>query len=325
MHVHTLHKWQHDHHFLNEAAVASSQRRVLCVVALTAVTMVVEIVAGWIFNSMALIADGWHMASHTAALGITLYAYWYARGHARDPRYTFGTGKVGVLGGFSSALILGVVALLMVWESVDRLASPLIIAFDQAVMVAVVGLVVNLASAWILHGGGQGHSHDHEHAHGHGNGNGNEEDHNLRSAYFHVLADALTSVLAIVALLSGKYMGWAWMDPMMGIVGAIVIGRWSYSLLRDTSSVLLDGGVDEETVDRIKETIEADADNLVADIHVWRVGSGRLAVILSVVTHQPRPPQHYKALLKDHSELAHVTVEVNGCTGKSCLSRAQGA
>ncbi|MBL6935526.1 MAG: CDF family Co(II)/Ni(II) efflux transporter DmeF [Alphaproteobacteria bacterium] len=317
MHVHTLHKWQHDHHFLDEAAIASGQRRVLCVVALTAVTMVVEIIAGWIFNSMALIADGWHMASHTAALSITLYAYWYARGHARDPRYTFGTGKVGVLGGFSSALILGVVALLLAWESVDRLASPLAIAFDQAIVVAVVGLVVNLASAWILRGGGHGHSHVHDHGHAH------EEDHNLRSAYFHVLADALTSVLAIVALLSGKYMGWAWMDPMMGIVGALVIARWSYGLLRDTSPILLDGGVDEETVGRIKETIESDADNLVADIHIWRVGSGRMAVILSVVTHQPRPPEHYKALLKDHSELAHITVEVNGCAGKSCLPRKQ--
>ena len=308
MHVHTLHTWQHRHHYLDDEQIASGQRRVLWVVGLVTVTMVVEIVAGLVFNSMALLADGWHMASHMAALGIALFAYWYASRHADDARYTFGAGKVGVLGGFASALVLAVVALIMIWASAGRFADPLPIAFDQAIMVAVIGLVVNLASAWLLRAKGHDHG-DHGHHH----------DHNLRSAYFHVLADALTSVLAIVALLAGKTMGWVWMDPAMGIVGALVIAKWAHTLLRDSSWILLDGDVGEDTVKEIRRIIEDDRDNLLADIHVWRVGPRHLAAILSVVTHDPLPPEHYKALLKGHGELAHVTVEVNGCVGESCI------
>lgn len=333
--MHTKHPqtWQHNHHFLDDEAIQSGQRRVLYVLALTTVTMFVEIIAGTLYNSMALVADGWHMASHSAAMGITLYAYWYARGKAKDRRYSFGTGKVSVLGGFSSALVLGVVALMMVWESVDRIITPLPISFDQAIIVAGVGLVVNLVSVWLLHGSDHhhdhGHSHSHAHAHDHQGEHHHEdahdahhghhgEDHNLRAAYLHVMADVLTSVLAIVALLSGKWMGWTWMDPIMGIVGALVIAKWSYGLLRDTSAVLLDGSIDEHVVGHIKKDIEADADNLVSDIHVWRVGTSHMAAVVSVVTHDPQPPEHYKALLSGHKELAHVTVEVNRCPGDRC-------
>jgi len=280
--------------------------------------MVVEITSGWLFNSMALLADGWHMASHAAALFITVFAYWYARRHLHNKAYTFGTGKVGVLGGFTSAVVLGVVALLMVWESVQRFFEPLSINFDEAMAIAVLGLLVNLLSAWLLHQGGE-HTHHHDgHAHSHGH------DHNLRAAFLHVMADALTSVLAIVALLTGKTLGWVWMDPAMGIVGAIVIGHWTYGLLRDTSRILLDGSIDEETQTQIREAIEADSDNRVADLHVWRVGANHMAAIISVVTHYPQSAEHYKSLLAGQSELAHVTVEVNFCEGAPCVDPISG-
>ena len=258
------------------------------------------------------------MASHAAALFITVFAYWYARRHLHNKAYTFGTGKVGVLGGFTSAVVLGVVALLMVWESVQRFFEPLSINFDEAMAIAVLGLLVNLLSAWLLHQGGE-HTHHHDgHAHSHGH------DHNLRAAFLHVMADALTSVLAIVALLTGKTLGWVWMDPAMGIVGAIVIGHWTYGLLRDTSRILLDGSIDEETQTQIREAIEADSDNRVADIHVWRVGANHMAAIISVVTHYPQSAEHYKSLLAGQSELAHVTVEVNFCEGAPCVDPISG-
>jgi len=276
---------------------------------LTACMMVVEIAAGYTFGSMALLADGWHMGTHVAALAISVFAYRYARKHADNPRYSFGTGKVSALGGFASAIALVVVALLMAIESVERLLAPQTIHFDEAILVAVIGLVVNLVSAWLLHGG-HGHAHGHHHGDHHDHGH---QDHNLRAAYLHVLADALTSLLAILALFTGKYFGWIWMDACMGLVGAALITRWGYGLLWETSGVLLDSTPDEETLTGIRNAIESDADNRVTDLHVWRLGPRHFGAIVSLVTDHPRDPRHYKALLKDLPRLAHVTIEVNHC------------
>jgi cation diffusion facilitator family transporter len=278
--------------------------------------MFVEIVAGFAFGSMALLADGWHMGTHAIALGITAFAYYYARRHAGDPRYSFGTGKVGVLGGFASAVVLAVIALLMAVESFRRLLLPVEIQFNEAITVAIIGLLVNIFSAFLLQ---QGHNHGDEHHSGHNH----HHDHNLRGAYLHVLADALTSFLAIIALSAGKAFGWVWMDPLMGIVGAVLIFRWSYWLLRDTSSILLDVGVSQDTVSAIQSTIESEADNRVSDIHIWPLGSHQYAAIISIVTHYPKSPEHYKNLLTTFRELEHVTVEVNGVGGDPCSAQAR--
>ena len=292
----------------------AGERRTMAVVALTIVMMAVEVFAGHYVGSMALLADGWHMGTHAAALGITLFAYVYARRNCHNPQYTFGTGKVSALGGFASAVTLAMVGLWVIIESVERLVEPVAIRFDEAIAVAVIGLVVNLASAWMLGG------HDHHH---HGpDGHGHHHDHNLRAAYMHVLADALTSVLAIVALLAAKFWAWGWMDPAMGIVGGVIIARWSIGLLRPTSRVLLDAEVPLESVNAIRAAIEADADNQVVDLHVWRVGPKHLAAIATVVTHTPRPPSHYKRLLDGFPELAHVTVEVQSCIEPNCPAAA---
>lgn len=321
-------RWQHDHDFLS-ASQERGERATHFVIALTAVMMVAEITAGALYNSMALLADGWHMASHASALGITAFAYWFARRHRSNARFSFGTWKVGVLGGFSSAVVLGVIALLVAWESIGRFFEPLAISFDEAIFVAGLGLLVNLISAWLLrdaHGHGHGGedetdsqpvaaAHAHDHAAAHDPHAGHPHDHNLRAAYLHVLADALTSVTAIVALLAGKFFGWGWMDPAMGIVGSVVIARWSYGLLRETSSVLLDGDVAAPTRDRLRAAIETGSDDRVADLHVWRVGPGRLAAVAAVVSDAPRAPDHYKHLMQHAvGGLAHVTVEVNRCT-----------
>ena len=298
-------RWRHGHNYL-PVEHTRGEIQTLRVIALTATMMVVEIVAGHAFRSMALLADGWHMASHASALGITAFAYFYARRRADDIRYSFGTWKVGVLGGYSSAVVLAVIAILIAWESVGRFFQPLTISFDEAVLVACVGLGVNLVSAWMLSDG-------HVHA-GHREG-GKGHDHNLRAAYLHVLADALTSFTAIFALLTGKYFGWIWMDPLMGVVGSIIIGRWSYGLLRDTSRVLLDGDVDEEALEKVRAALEDDPDDLVADLHLWRVGPGDLAALISIVAQDPKPPEHYKRLAANAVELSHVTVEVNRCPG----------
>jgi cation diffusion facilitator family transporter len=291
MHIHTLSQWQHIHHFTHENS--QGDRRTRIVIGLTLTMMVLEIAAGVAFGSMALLADGWHMATHVAALSITAVAYWYARRHADDPRYSFGTGKVGVLGGFASAVALAVVALIMALESGQRFFADVSIRFPEAIGVAIIGLVVNLVSARLLHDHDDHHDHhdhahhdhhdhdDHHHDHHHGH------DHNLRAAYLHVLSDALTSLLAIVALVAGMFLGWAWLDAVMGIVGALVITRWSWGLLRDTSAILLDSSVDALLVQAVHGLIEADADNRVADLHVWRVGPRHLAAIISVVTHYP--------------------------------------
>ncbi len=305
MHEAQMNRWEHEHTFGTQA-VSRGESRTRWVIALTVVMMIVEIAAGWAFGSMALLADGWHMGTHAAALSVTVFAYAYMRRHAEDPRYSFGTGKVGSLGGFASAVALAVVALLVFTESAWRLTEPVAIRFDYAIGVAVVGLVVNLASALILRDGHHGHGEAEAHHH---------HDHNLRAAYLHVLADALTSVLAIVALSAGKFLGWMWMDPIMGIVGSVVIARWSIGLLRQTSAVLLDGEIGREQREAIRSLVEADGDNRVADLHVWRVGPSHLAAIVSVVTHEPRAPDHYKALLAGRTDLVHVTVEVHGCPG----------
>lgn len=302
MHQRELHRWQHHHSFGTEVRTRG-ERRTLWVVALTLTMMAVEIAAGTAFGSMALLADGWHMGTHAAALSVAVFAYVYARRHADDARYSFGTGKVGALGGFASATGLAVVALLIFGESAQRLASPVVIRFDEAIAVACVGLAVNVVCALLLR---EHHDEDDftEHAH---------HDHNLRGAYLHVLADALTSVLAIAALSTGKLFGWTWMDPVMGLVGSVVIARWSYGLLRDTSRVLLDAELPEDRLAAIRNTIEADADARVADLHVWRIGPRHLAGIVSLVAHEPREPDHYKRLLRAQRDLAHVTVEVHRC------------
>jgi cation diffusion facilitator family transporter len=303
MHESELHRWQHHHAFGTEARTRG-ERRTLWVVGLTLTMMAVEIAAGIAFGSMALLADGWHMGTHAAALGVAVFAYVYARRHADDPRYSFGTGKVGALGGFASATGLAVVSLLIFGESAQRLASPVAIRFDEAIAVACVGLAVNVICALLLR---------EEHHHEGGPADHAHRDHNLRGAYLHVLADALTSLLAIAALSTGKLFGWTWMDPVMGLVGSLVIARWSYGLLRDTSGVLLDAELSEARREAIREAIESDADSRVADLHFWRVGPRHLAAIVSVVAHAPREPEHYKRLLARQHDLVHLTVEVHRC------------
>ena len=309
MHTSSLHSWQHHHDF----AVIHEQgeKRTLQVLVLTAATMVVEIAAGIGYGSMALLADGWHMGTHVAAFMITIFAYRYARAHADSSAFAFGTGKVSVLGGFASAVALAVVALVMLIESIQRILVPQPIRFNEAIGVAILGLLVNIVSALLLQGR-FGHSHDHHH-----------HDHNLKAAYLHVLADALTSLFAIVALVSGKFLGWTWLDPVMGMVGAAVITRWSISLLKETGPVLLDGSIEGEYLVEIKKQIESDMDNRISDIHVWQVGPSHYAAIVSIVTHYPQPIEYYKELLRDFKELAHITIEVIQCDSEPCIPSGQ--
>lgn len=312
MHVHTLARWQNSHDF---ATINNrGEQRTRYVLLLTAVTMVAEIYAGSMYGSMALLADGWHMATHVAAFMITIFAYRYARKHAKDPAFTFGTGKVTVLGGFSSAVALAVVALVMVVESLERIMNPQVIHFNEAITVATIGLLVNLASAFMLKDEHAHHHHGHTHEHNH------HHDHNLRAAYLHVLADALTSLLAIMALMAGKHIGWNCLDPVMGIVGAVVITRWSYGLLRETGPILLDASIEKEYRKKILDTIEKDADNKVSDMHIWKVGTNDYAAIISVATHFPNTTEHYKNLLHPFEQLSHVTIEVHECKEPPCIT-----
>jgi cation diffusion facilitator family transporter len=317
MHIEILEQWQHSHNFLVDRQQAEKNTKI--VMFLTAATMVVEIIAGLLFGSMALLADGWHMATHVAAFGITLFAYQYARKNVKNPQYSFGTGKVSVLGGFASAVALGVIALVMVLESGMRLWEPRPIQFNEAIGVAVIGLIINLISALLLQGD-RAHGHAHEHHHHHGHEREHHRDRNLQAAYLHVLADALTSILAIVALGTGKFLGWVWMDSAMGIVGAGVIAKWSYNLVQDTGFILLDGAIEKETYLAILTAIEGDSDNRVADLHIWYLSQDHLAATISLVTHYPQPPQSYKDLLKHIPSLAHISIEVNPCQGEPCLS-----
>ena len=310
MHSETLKRWRHRHsYFIHRAA---NERNTLLVMILTAITMVAEILAGSLFGSMALLADGWHMGTHVAAFLITLFAYRYSRRHRDNPDFSFGTGKINILGGFASAVALGVVALMMVVESCSRFFDPVEIHYRQSLLVAVIGLAVNLISAVILH---EKHPHGHDHDH---QAEGQGRDHNLLAAYFHVLADALTSVLAIGALLLGSLFGWWALDPLMGIVGALVIAVWAWGLIRQSAPVLLDADVDASVRHQIKRRIESVADNRVSDLHVWKIGPQQMAAVVSLVTHDPRPMDEYHQMLNDIEHLAHVTVQVISCRDEHC-------
>lgn len=308
----------HDHVFLG-AAHDENARRTLWVVGLTAVMMVGEIIAGTLTGSMALLADGFHMATHAVALSVAAVAYSYAKRHATNERFSFGTGKVGELAGFASALVLGLVALGIGIESVLRLYQPIHVAFVEATWIAIVGLGVNIVSAFLLsgsHSHGHGHSHGHDHLHDYHDHNGHDDkpgvksqDNNLRSAYVHVLADALTSVLAIAALLAGRYLGWIWLDPLMGIVGAIVIARWSWSLMRDTASVLLDA-TDEHVAEEVRELLDGPDGARITDLHVWRIGPEAHAGIVSVAAAAGVDQAMIRRRLKPVHELAHLTVDI---------------
>jgi cation diffusion facilitator family transporter len=295
----------HDHVFLGENH-QRNERRTWIVIAITATMMVIEIVAGNLYGSMALVADGWHMSTHAAAMLIAALAYLYARKHANNPRFTFGTGKLGDLAGFASAIVLALIALLIGWESFQRFSAPVSINFHEAILVACVGLAVNLVCAWLLKDDHAHHHHGHEHAHDHEKGH----DQNLRAAYVHVLADALTSVLAIAALLLGSLYGWLWLDPAMGIVGALVIARWSWGLVRDAGATLLDYIPEgEDLPEEISEIIEKEGGEI-ADLHVWQLGPGHHGAIVSIVTATPKAPSYYRKKLAAIHDLSHVTVEV---------------
>ncbi|HYN76852.1 MAG TPA: CDF family Co(II)/Ni(II) efflux transporter DmeF [Lamprocystis sp. (in: g-proteobacteria)] len=326
MHSHDLRRWGHSHDF-STAGQHQAERRTRWVVGLTLATMAVELLAGWLTGSMALLADGWHMGGHAAALGIAAYAYAFARHHGADPRFSFGTGKVSSLAGYTSALLLAAGAVWMLVISLGRLVNPVAIQYGDALLIAVLGLAVNLLSAWLLgHGGHHHHSHDHEDQdqdhhhddHAHPASHQAEQDYNLRAAYLHVVADALTSALAIAALALGMTFGWVVLDPLMGIVGAALISRWAWGLARDSAQVLLDAGDHDTMADQVRTAIESDADNQVADLHLWRVGPAGRACIVSLVTHAPRPVEHYRALLERVPGLLHVTVEVNHCRERGC-------
>jgi cation diffusion facilitator family transporter len=319
---------RHEHVFLG-ADHERNERKVWLVIALTATMMVAEIIAGSVFGSMALTADGWHMSTHAGAMLIAALAYLYARRNARNPRYTFGTGKLGDLAGFASAIVLALIALVIAWESFVRLADPVTIDFDQAIFVAVIGLAVNLVSAWLLkddhahhhgghhahHGGHHGHHDGHHHHEGHHGNHARSvghagKDNNLRAAYLHVIADALTSVLAIAALILGKFYGWNALDPIMGIVGGLVIARWSWGLIGVTSTVLLDAqSENKDLAGEIRRQVETQEDRI-SDLHVWQVGPGHHAAIIALVTSKPQPPSFYKEKLRSLEDLSHVTVEV---------------
>src|SRR5437667_10841957 len=293
-------RFRKSHDFVPDFAHA--ERRTRIVIGITAVMMIVEITVGLMSRSMALLADGWHMSTHVLAFLITAVAYYLARRHAANVRFSFGTGKVGVLGGFTSAVVLSIIAFLMAAESVRRLFIPLTIRFNEAIGIACVGLLVNLGCAALLAdrhqdpGGRSAHHHDL----------------NLRAAYLHVLADAFTSVLAITALTGGKFLGWAWLDPVVGIVGSGVVFSWAYTLLRDTSGILLDRTpASSDLPDQIRRAVESDGDSLVTDLHVWQVGIGKYAAMISIVAHEPKSCDAYRALLRGHHELVHVTIETH--------------
>jgi cation diffusion facilitator family transporter len=331
-HAHDLSAWRHSHQF--DAGNRVGEARTRWVLALTLVMMVAEIVAGWWTGSMALLADGWHMGTHALALGVAALAYGLARRHAADTRYAFGTWKIEVLGGFASALALGLVAVGILFESALRLwrAEPL--SAQAALVVAVIGLLVNLLSAWMLHGAQHGEAvagphrgpaqahalpraHDHRHAQGHDHGHSHShspgKDLNLSAAYAHVLADALTSVLAIAALAAALWLGWWWLDPLVGVLGAAVIGVWAVGLMRESATVLLDREMDHPLTQEIRTALESDGDAKVADLHVWRVGRDQFAAIACVVADAPLAPAEYRARLAQYDELVHVSLEVNRC------------
>ncbi len=315
MTAHGPEHWVHSHQF--HQSCARAERKTRLAVWLTAIMMVAEITGGWYFNSMALLADGWHMSSHALALGLSLFAYAAARRLAHDRRFAFGTWKVEILGGYSSAILLLGVAGLMAFESVKRLLSPGAIHYDEAIAIAVVGLMVNLLCAWLLrddhnHNHDHDHHHAHEHEHHHHTPGHHHHDLNLRSAYLHVVADAATSVLAIIALLAGKFWGAVWLDPVMGLVGAALVGLWAKGLLRDTARVLLDAEMDAPVVEEVRQAVaQLPVPAIVTDLHVWRVSKDQYACVLSLATRGPLDADSVRQILQTHEELAHVTVEIN--------------
>ncbi|CAH1577856.1 CDF family Co(II)/Ni(II) efflux transporter DmeF [Vibrio rotiferianus] len=296
---------QHSHDFVSHNQ--KGEKRTLYVLILTVTTMVVEIAAGTMFGSMALLADGWHMGTHAAAFCITLFAYRYAKQHAHNDRFSFGTGKVSVLGGFTSAIALGIVALMMMVESIHRLFNPESIQFNEAIMVAVIGLVVNLASMLLLQDHHH-HGHDHHDHHSHDHGHEHHHDHNLTAAYFHVLADTLTSLLAIVALIVGKFYGWVWLDAMMGIVGAVVIGKWTLGLMKQTAPVLLDESINKSYRDEIAETLAPYAE--IVDLHIWKVSGHHYSAAIALKNHSDKTLDEFKQLLSKFDKIHHLTLEV---------------
>lgn len=340
MHSHRVDRLAHDHVFLS-LAHRRNEARLWLVVVITAVMMVAEIVAGSWFNSMALLADGWHMATHAGALAISAFAYWYARRHVRDQRFTFGTGKVGELAAYTSALILGAVAVFIGWESVARFQAPLTIAFNQAVLVAGIGLGVNFICAVLLwapqdsdsgahhshsHSGHSHHGHDHSHQHSHkpmaAKSNAKGQDRNMHAAFIHVVADALTSVLAIAALVIGKFYGWVWLDPAVGLLGAVIIAKWSWGLLQTTSRILLDAEADHVLSEKIRTTIEVGSADKVADLHLWRVGPQHFAATISIITDRGLSAIAYRKSLEQLEGLVHVTVEIHPCTENCGLAKS---
>jgi cation diffusion facilitator family transporter len=311
MHTHNVDHWTHEH-TSGQERISRGERRTLIVAILTAVTMTVEIAAGLAFGSMALLADGLHMASHATALGIAVLAYVYTRRFAGDGRYSFGTGRINALAGFASAILLALFAVAMTIESLQRLIQPIAIGFNSAISVALIGLLVNGVSLLILavphHSGGDRHHHNHRHHHQRHAG-----DLNLRGAYLHVLADSLTSLLAVFVLVMGKYFGAVWMDPAIGIVGALLIARWSTSLLRESAYVLLDRQAPDVVRTGLQRAIEANGNDRIADLHVWSLGPDIYAADIAVVSHDPRPPDHYKRLIPGELGVVHSTVEVHHC------------
>ena len=295
-------RYEHSHNFAFGHEV-ESERRTFWVMLLTAAMTIIEIGAGWFYHSIAVFADGWHMSTHALALGIGYFAYRFARLHAKNNAYTFGTGKIHALGSYSSALILAFVALFVFGQSIWGFISPEVIAYNQAIPVAIVALFVNLLSIKLLHVGGE---------HSHGDGHGYEHDHNMKAAFAHVVVDAMTSVLAIAALVAGKYWQWTWLDPLVGIIGAVIIAQWAYALLRNAMQMLLDIQPANTLMADIKSRIENDGDSQIADLHLWQVAPGRNAAIISVISHVQRQPDDYKMRLSGLG-LSHITVELNHC------------
>jgi cation diffusion facilitator family transporter len=305
----------HQHNFtsVNEQNV----RRTWYVLVITVITMIIEVMAGTVYGSMALLADGWHMGTHAAAFCITLFTYSYAKKHASSNKFSFGVGKVGVLGGYTSAIALGIVAIIMLAESIHRLLSPIEIQFNQSILVAIIGLIVNIASMFILGHEHHGHDHSDHHSHEHDHheehhDHHSDHDHNLKAAYFHVLADALTSVLAICALLVGKFLGWFWLDPIMGVVGAVIITKWALGLMKQTSPILLDENIDKEYQLEIINTID-DEHTKVTDIHIWKVSADHYSASIALCTTTEANVESFKHSLNKFDKLSHLTIEVNYC------------
>ncbi|MEK6795261.1 MAG: CDF family Co(II)/Ni(II) efflux transporter DmeF [Spirochaetota bacterium] len=313
MHRERIELWQHQHTFNIEKR--ATEKRTFIVVAVTLVTMTAEIAFGLMTNSMALFADGWHMGTHAFALGVSLLAYVLARRYARDRRFTFGTWKIEILGAYTSAIVLGIVACYMIFTSIERVVHPLPIRYDEALIVAIIGLLINLACAIILNTGTHAHA-SHGHEHGHEHHDHMHDDLNLKSAYLHVVADAVTSVLAIAALLGAKLLRIQWLDPFMGLVGAGLIIRWAALLLKDTGSILLEHGADGPVAHEIAHAIESDGDSKICDLHLWKVAQNKYACILSIVAKRKYTLDEYRTRLRAVHELAHITIEINKCKGK---------